>query len=441
MKKFHAFLIFSTCNMFVSMCGSLITPFFPPYADKKGISQTTLGLIIAAGPLGGLLASIIIAKTLNHRNRNKYILIGVLGEPLSLLFFSLTDLFEDKVPIIIIASIGRFIGGIGTSLFLTPFFGYIPILYPKDVEKKVSISEAFSSVGFFAGPALGSALYALGGYLTPFLVFSSFGFLSLPFLYAALQSVGPKKYQVEVQRQIAEIEETKKLTEIQQTLLATQQLDGEQRLTFLSLVQHYPVVVIFWVITLVNICMTYFQPILSIYFTKQYDFDEGQIGFIMTIVSLAYTLGCYLCGYNKNYKREMACICLFFFGCAYFLAGPDTELIQVPHKLWIALMAQFLLGVLSGPAYVPSLPVLNEFLLFHYPIQTIRVATYSSALLTSGMFIGQLTGPIVAGILGDEYGFERACSILGVIIIVTSFIYVPIIFMKSKKENKQALLS
>lgn len=106
----------------------------------------------------------------------------------------MTDLFDDKTPIIIIASIGRFIGGIvfkiyyikGTSLFLTPFFGYIPILYPKDVEKKVSISEAFSSVGFFAGPALGSALYALGGYLTPFLVFSSFGFISLPFLYAAL---------------------------------------------------------------------------------------------------------------------------------------------------------------------------------------------------------------------------------------------------------------
>lgn len=66
MRKIHAFLIFSTCNMFVSMCGSLITPFFPPYAERKGISQTTLGFIIAAGPLGGLIATIIIAKTLNH---------------------------------------------------------------------------------------------------------------------------------------------------------------------------------------------------------------------------------------------------------------------------------------------------------------------------------------------------------------------------------------
>lgn len=83
-------------------------------------------------------------------------------------------------------------------MFLTPFFGFIPILYPKDVEKKISISEAFSSLGFFVGPALGSLLFEIGGYLTPFLVFSTFGFVSLPFLYAALKSVSPKRYKVEV---------------------------------------------------------------------------------------------------------------------------------------------------------------------------------------------------------------------------------------------------
>lgn len=91
-------------------------------------------------------------------------------------------------------------------MFLTPFFSFIPILYPKDVEKKISISEAFSSFGFFAGPALGSILYEIGGYLTPFLVFSTFGFLSLPFLYNALNSVSPKRYTVEMKRKMEEID-------------------------------------------------------------------------------------------------------------------------------------------------------------------------------------------------------------------------------------------
>lgn len=32
----------------------------------------------------------------------------------------------------------------------------------------------------------------------------------------------------------------------------------------------------------------------------------------MTIVSLAYTLGCYLCGFNKNYKREVKNIFILY---------------------------------------------------------------------------------------------------------------------------------
>lgn len=76
-------------------------------------------------------------------------------------------------------------------MFLTPFFGYIPILYPDEIEKRISMSEAFSSVGMFAGPLLGTVFYDLGGYMAPFLVFSSFGVMSLPFLYLALKSVGP----------------------------------------------------------------------------------------------------------------------------------------------------------------------------------------------------------------------------------------------------------
>lgn len=43
-----------------------------------------------------------------------YMLLGVLGEPISLSLFSLTSIYEaeDKNKIIIIATVGRFIGGI-----------------------------------------------------------------------------------------------------------------------------------------------------------------------------------------------------------------------------------------------------------------------------------------------------------------------------------------
>lgn len=76
----------------------------------------------------------------------------------------------------------------------------------------------------------------------------------------------------------------------------------------------------------------------------------------------------------------MACASLFLLGISYTLCGPDTDLIHVPKHLWIALVAQGLLGTFFAPAYVPSLPVLNEFLVFYYPLQKVRSATYSSAM-------------------------------------------------------------
>ena len=53
---------------------------------------------------------------------------------------------------------------------------------------KVSISESFNGLGMFAGPILGSLIYSVGGYVSPFIVFSSFGVLVSPFLYFAIKA-------------------------------------------------------------------------------------------------------------------------------------------------------------------------------------------------------------------------------------------------------------
>ena len=62
------------------------------------------------------------------------------------------------------------IGGIGTAYFMTPFYAYIPILYPLNVER------------IKVGPILGSFLFGLGGYVLPFMVLFYFDFAILPLL-------------------------------------------------------------------------------------------------------------------------------------------------------------------------------------------------------------------------------------------------------------------
>jgi MFS family permease len=65
---------------------------------------------------------------------------------------------------------------------LTPLYAYIPILYPESLEQKISIAEVFGSLGFLLGPIIGSLLYQLGGYITPFLFFGCVALLPVPLI-------------------------------------------------------------------------------------------------------------------------------------------------------------------------------------------------------------------------------------------------------------------
>lgn len=49
------------------MCSSLsvITPFFPPFAEEVGVSEEVIGLIIGANPIGAFFASLALGKILN----------------------------------------------------------------------------------------------------------------------------------------------------------------------------------------------------------------------------------------------------------------------------------------------------------------------------------------------------------------------------------------
>ena len=98
--------------------------------------------------------------------------------------------------------------------------------------------------------------------------------------------------------------------------------------------------VTFWNIILVNVCFTYFQPTLSNYFGETYDVGPSGVGYMMTIITATYTIGCYFSGKVKERKRELVIIGLITFGMSFLLVGPDTDLlVVVPHSLWIAMAA------------------------------------------------------------------------------------------------------
>jgi MFS family permease len=65
MNKNLVFYLLMVCQLICGLALAIISPFFPPYAREKGISEDVVGIIFSANPVGAIIASIILGKILN----------------------------------------------------------------------------------------------------------------------------------------------------------------------------------------------------------------------------------------------------------------------------------------------------------------------------------------------------------------------------------------
>ncbi|EGR26878.1 major facilitator superfamily protein, putative [Ichthyophthirius multifiliis] len=126
----------------INSANSAIAPFFPQRAIQYGISESLIGVIFAIHPFGNFICTIILGKNLQiGHNRKKFTLLGIL-----------------------LTGIGILIFAFGQSLFCTPAFAYIPIVYKDNFEQIFAYMESAGAIGSMMGPILGSLLLKMYGY-------------------------------------------------------------------------------------------------------------------------------------------------------------------------------------------------------------------------------------------------------------------------------------
>lgn len=62
MKIIHVFWILLACNLVCNIAQSIISPFYPIFAHKRGVSEEMIGIIFSAQPIGIFIASLILGK-------------------------------------------------------------------------------------------------------------------------------------------------------------------------------------------------------------------------------------------------------------------------------------------------------------------------------------------------------------------------------------------
>ena len=117
-----------------------------------------------------MLACTVLGPRINSFGREYAICVGMCFIILQQAGLSYLAYAEDTNTFLIISFIAQAIGGIGSGVNSTACMALVVSTSKRDErESNIGLVEAFTGIGFLAGPLFGSFMFTIGGYSMPFL--------------------------------------------------------------------------------------------------------------------------------------------------------------------------------------------------------------------------------------------------------------------------------
>ncbi|XP_046350917.2 MFS-type transporter SLC18B1-like [Haliotis rufescens] len=398
-------------NFCAVCCMSLMAPFYAIEAAKKGVSLTVVGIIYSSSELVTFLTSPVFGHMLSKYNPRPFYIAGLCLFGACDIIFGCLDKLPPGTPFIVACFIVRSVEALGTSAVMTASFTIAGFCFPERVATVFSVLRTAVGIALMIGPALGGALYQLGGYGLPFWVLGSCTFvcggascLLLPHQEAKLV---PSK----------------------------QSLSGVG--FFRSTLVWFGILSIFS--SQFGICSLfpfYAQHLL------QFNLNQGIIGVIFMAAPTAYTVAVPLWGHllDRNVPAVPSlCMGMCCLSISYLFFGPAPFLRFVPTVLWLTILMSAFIGFFFAPVTVSS--VKNIFQEARNMGLEDDGALFGplAGVIQSATYFGNFTGPLAGGILVQHYGFPWTMTACSIFIMITFLAFVPFLLIglwnKSKLKN------
>ncbi|KTF86544.1 hypothetical protein cypCar_00031797 [Cyprinus carpio] len=187
------------------ICYSILGPFFPNEAKKKGVSQAMIGLIFGIYALCTLVGSLILGKYVNCPDRSQvydcgrivrieriHCTLRVSESVIYMLDYAIIflDQVSDGTIFIMLCFITRCVNAIGFSAAVTSSFAVSAKVFPDNIATVLGFMEIFTGLGLILGPPLGGWLYQSFGYEIPFVFTGFLLFATVPLNLWILPSFG-----------------------------------------------------------------------------------------------------------------------------------------------------------------------------------------------------------------------------------------------------------
>ena len=376
LKKRGAILILML-NLFLVFTGiGLIIPIMPKYMDNLGITGSTVGLLVAAFSLTQLLFSPLAGRLSDQFGRKKMIVSGMVLFAFSEALFGLAS---DTV----LLFLARMLGGISAAMIMPAVMAYAADVTTNE-ERAAGMGYINASIttGFIIGPGI-------GGYI------SEFG-IRVPFYSAAAAGLAAacitlfvlKESLPERKEEGAEIQKP----QVRSSFL-NQLMSSYREPYFLSLI----------IVFVLSFGLANFETVFGLFVDHKFGFEPKDIAFIITFGSIsgAVVQATAFSWILKRFgEKQVISVCLLF-------AGIFILLTLFVHKFWLIFAVTFIVFLaidILRPAIGTQMSMLAKD-------QQGYVAGLNSAFTS----LGNIAGPIVAGVLFDlnvNYPYSLASVVL-----------------------------
>nr|D3Z5L6.2 RecName: Full=MFS-type transporter SLC18B1; AltName: Full=Solute carrier family 18 member B1; AltName: Full=Vesicular polyamine transporter; Short=VPAT [Mus musculus] len=374
----------ASMNLGCMMTYSILGPFFPKEAEKKGASNTMIGMIFGCYALFELLASLVFGKYLVHIGAKFMFIAGMFVSGGVTILFGVLDQLPEGPIFIAMCFLVRIVDAIGFGAAITASSSILAKAFPNNVATVMGSLEVFSGLGLVAGPPLGGLLYQSFGYEVPFIFLGCIVLLMIPLNLYILPSY------------------------------AQESDPGKQ--SFWKLVTLPKMGLLAFVIISLSSCFGFLDPTLSLFVMEKFSLSTGYVGLVFLGLSLSYAISSPLFGLLSDKMPTLRKWLLVFgnlitAGC-YMLLGP-VPLLHIKSQLWLLVLVLVVNGISAGMSIIPTFPEMLSCAYANGFEDSISTLGLVSGLFGAMWSVGAFMGPILGGFLCEKIGFEWAAAMQG----------------------------
>ncbi|MFS0838545.1 MFS transporter [Paenibacillus sp. 1P03SA] len=363
-------------NIFLVFTGiGLVIPIMPTYMDELHLNGSIMGFLIAAFSLTQLIFSPLAGRLSDSLGRKKMIVAGMVIFTVSELLFGLVS-----SPVLLFAS--RMLGGIGAALIMPSIMAYIAdVTTTAERAKGMGFINAAITTGFIIGPGIGGFI-AEFGIRAPFYAAAAVGAVAAVVTLFILPESKPVEPPVK-----AEAVPVKKQS------LTTQMMSSFKEPYFISLV----------IVFVMSFGLANYETVFGLFVDHKFGFTPKDIAFIITFGSISgAVVQVTIFGWilNRFGERTVISVCLA-------MAGLFVLLTLFVNQYWLIVVVTFIVFL--------SIDILRPAIGTQMSKMANEHQGYVAGLNSAYTSLGNITGPIVAGILFDRnlnYPYVSAALIL-----------------------------